>query len=220
MEILKRKLSQLNGNSEPGEIRLVFREIAKDLFKNYHILKGTQKYFFVNIEFYFCNKKHLDMITYPRRLDEGKWFFHQSGVDLTFRSVYSDYGKKMVDVDKDFYFGGILVREVMKADSDEVFDGPYKCEWELFDKFDAFTPTVNEIPIIVRNAKEIPLEPMTTVRKFSYTKEKLQKKYKELTENVFFGNPIITFDGFSKLIREELAYIIDKKKLKNLLEGQ
>ena len=108
----------------------------------------------------------------------------------------------------------------MKANSDDVFDGPYKCEWELFDKFDAFTPTVTEIPIIVRNAMEIPLEPMSTVRKFSYTKERLQKKYKELTENVFYGNPLITFDDFRKQIKEKLAYIIDKKKLKNLLEGQ
>ena len=114
MEFLKRKLSQLNGESDLGEIRLACHEIAEDLFKNYHILKGTQEYYFVNIEFYFCNKNHFDFITYPRRLDEGKWFFHQSGVDLTFRSVYSDYGTKMVDVNKDFHFGGILVREITK----------------------------------------------------------------------------------------------------------
>ena len=226
MENLRSKLSMLNGETSSLDVQKTFKEISKELFKNYHILRGTQEYYFINIEFYFFNKNHLDLITYPRQTKEGLWFFHQSGVDLTFRSDYSTYnGNQLaIDTNKDFYFGGILVREIMKKNSDEVFDGPFKCEWELFDKFNAFTPTIHEMPIIVHNTNEIAIEPIASSRHFSYANDadKIRKKFEELKKNCFCtGNLPLSLDSFSDFIREkEYAYKIKKEDLKSKLTSK
>lgn len=65
MASLKNKLASLNSESSKGDIQRLFQEIAADLLCNYHIRKGGQAYFFSEIEFYFCNRHHLDIITYP-----------------------------------------------------------------------------------------------------------------------------------------------------------
>ena len=216
MENLKRLLKQLDANSTEREIVSTFQEIAEMLFNGFHIVKGTQEYYFVDIEFYFCNKNHLDLITYPRQAEEGKWFFHQSGVDLTFESAYSTVSDFKVDTNIDFYYGGILVREVMKVNSKKVFDGPYKCEWELFDMFDAFNPTSREMPILVHNTNRIDIEPKPFPRCFSYNAERMEKKYKELQENVYFGNLPVSLETFRSFIKEKkYAYRISKGELKS-----
>ncbi len=218
MENIKRLLKQLDANSTEREIVSTFQEIAEMLFKGFHIVKGTQEYYFVDIEFYFCNKNHLDLITYPRQAEEGKWFFHQSGVDLTFESAYSTFGDCRVDTNKDFHYGGILVREVMKVNSKEVFDGPYKCEWELFDMFDAFNPTSKEMSIIVPNTSRFDIEPKSFPRCFSYNDERMKKKYKELQENVYYGNPPVSLEAFRSFINEKkYAYRISTDELKSNL---
>lgn len=217
MEILKKKLSMLNGESSMSKIKLAFDEIANDLFRNYHIKKGAQEYYFINIEFYFCNKNHLDIITYPRQLNEGLWFFHQSGIDLTFKSKYSSCNT-MVDVDKEFFFGGILIREIMEMNSGKVFDGPYKCEWELFDKFDAFNPSIHEMPVIVRNTNEIVIEPISSPRRFSYDDERMKRKHKELIQTNYGGKLLISPDSFCQFIREKkYAYRVSTDVLKSKL---
>ena len=196
MENLKRLLKQLGANSTEREIVSTFQEIAEMLLNEFHIVKGTQEYYFADIEFYFCNKNHLDLITYPRQAEEGKWFFHQSGVDLTFESAYSTFGDNRVDTNKDFHYGGILVREVMKVNSKEVFDGPYKCEWELFDMFD--------------------IEPKSFPRCFSYNDERMEKIYKELQETVYYGNLPVSLEAFCSFIKEEkYAYRISRDELKS-----
>ena len=216
MEKLKRLLKQLDANSTEGEIVSTFQEIAEMLFNGFHIVKGTQEYYFVDIEFYFCNKNHLDLITYPRQAEEGKWFFHQSGVDLTFDSAYSTFVDNKVDTNKDFHYGGILIRKVLKVNSQDVFDGPYKCEWELFDMFDAFNPTSREMSIIVHNTNRIDIEPKSFPRCFSYNDERMEKKYKELQETVYYGNPPVSLETFRSFIKEKkYAYRISKDELKS-----
>ena len=69
------KLSLLNSSSTDPEIRDAFKDIAGDLFRNYHIEKSGKSYSIANIEFYFCNPKHPDIITYPRSINAGRWFF-------------------------------------------------------------------------------------------------------------------------------------------------
>ena len=223
MEKLKQLLNVLDENSSKDEIVSTFNEIAETLMTGYHIEKGTQEYYFLDIEFYFCNKNHPDLITYPRIIKEGKWFFHQSGMDLTFNSIYTPHDgiKDTVDASKPFYFGGILVQKILKKDTLGLFNGPQKCVWELFDVFDALNPTSTEIPRIVRNKKEIGLTPKSHKRHFSYTNEKKKKKYKELTEMVFCGNPLPSFKDFSEYLNKEYAYQFFKKdelesELKNL----
>lgn len=49
MEIIS-KLSQLNCSSSEPEIRAAFKDIAEDLFRNYHIEKSGKTYSSVNME--------------------------------------------------------------------------------------------------------------------------------------------------------------------------
>ena len=93
------KLSLLNSSSTDPEIRDAFKDIAGDLFRNYHIEKSGKSYSIANIEFYFCNPKHPDIITYPRSINAGRWFFHQSGIDLTFKSSYTQFEDQVGVVD-------------------------------------------------------------------------------------------------------------------------
>ena len=135
----------------------------------------------MHIEFYFCNKNHLDIITYPRKLDAGKWFFHQSGVDLTFNSSYEGH-EKAINTSSDFYYGGILIRDIVKrSDMEKKYGGPYKCEWELFDFLEAFSPT-SQVPYLEKNSQSfgINIEEYKIKREFSYDGQKVRTKYNEL----------------------------------------
>lgn len=210
-------LKELLGNPFEGltkdEIQKKCAKIAKELFTNYHIEKHGKEYIFTELEFYFCSKNHPDLITYPRDMEEGRWFFHQSGIDLTFRSSYSRYNNQngIVDMDKDFSFGGILIRGIKNTKTLEEFDGPYKCEWELFDSFDAINIRSEEWPRLVGNKKTLEITPKPSKRHFSYSnnEEQMKKKFDELTQKVYIGKCPITFEKFWEFIKQEnLAYKI------------
>lgn len=223
MEQLKSLLSVLDANSTSKQVESIFNNVAEMLLNDYHIVKGDEEYYFVKIEFYFCNKNHLDLITYPRSVGEGKWFFHPSGIDLTFRSSFSPYhgDKTVVDVSKEFFFGGILVRDILKRNGNEFFCGPYKCEWELFDVFDAVSPNIYEIPRVVRNKEHLGLGMCSASRHFSYDDEKIEKKYEELTNKTFLGGMTTNEKEFYSYIKEKnYAYMIDRKALMQKLSGQ
>lgn len=219
-EHLKAKniLSYINTNVENGkdiDLQIKFQEIANCLFNNYHIQKGNQEYYFSKIEFYFCNNNHKDIITYPRNLSEGKWFFHQSGFDLTFESLYSLNENGKIDTSKEFYFGGILVREVVKKTAKcELLDGPYKCEWEIFDIFDALRPTTS-IPYIEQNKNlgfSLGREIKSCKRHFSYNDEKKTNKYKELINT--YSMIDITEQDFIDFLDKKYAYRISEDDLR------
>lgn len=142
MEDLLVMLSGFNKESTDSS----FEKIAKTLFGDYHIQKGTKTYELMEIEFYLFSERHKDIITYPRKNDKaGMWFFHMSGVDITFGTT-----------DKNVY-GGILIRSIIRTDEDEIYpiSGPMKCVEELFDYIHAVDGDVkNDIPRIVKNAKD------------------------------------------------------------------
>jgi hypothetical protein len=57
-----RQLMTLDADINTPEIELRFEQIAKMLFESFAIQKGEKKYLFKEIEFYFYNKNHRDMI--------------------------------------------------------------------------------------------------------------------------------------------------------------
>ena len=124
IEELKRLLSS-SGKSYKESYFDYFRRIAEILMNNCVISKGDNRYEIVEIEFYLFAPDHQDVITYPRELPAGQWFFHASGVDLTFRS-----DKKQ--------FGGILIRGVRNIGTGNVTLGPQNCVNLFWDKADAF----------------------------------------------------------------------------------
>ena len=136
----------LDGNC----IEKKFQHLASILLHDVAILKGNKKYRLTDIEFYFYCPTHQDIITYPRNSKAGEWFFHSSGVDLSFESNVpmrekASTGKLMPCLTSDSAFGGILIRGIKHIDcfsdhQEEKYklNGPMKVCEELFDKFDAF----------------------------------------------------------------------------------
>jgi len=133
-----------------SNIEKKFQDLASILLHNVVILKGNKKYKLTDIEFYFYCPTHQDIITYPRNSKAGEWFFHSSGVDLSFESNVpmrekASTGKLMPCLTSDSAFGGILIRGIKHigcfSDHQEEkykLNGPMKVCEELFDKFDAF----------------------------------------------------------------------------------
>ena len=136
---------------------LAFEDIATDLLTTCVIQKGNTTYRFTDIEFYLYHDGHKDIITYPRISPAGSWFFHSSGVDITFESdVYFPKHSKKPRLTTNAFFGGILIRGIEKivpAGKNEPFKGPMLSCDELFDQFDAFG-NVQNFP------KLVPCKPM------------------------------------------------------------
>jgi hypothetical protein len=177
-----------------------FEEIANLLFQEYHIKKGENTYEFLEIEFYYYTKGHEDIITHPRNEKSGRWFFHYSGVDITFESKCKDINCGFnTRQPNDDYFGGILIRSLLK-NGKELITGPQKCTWSLFDAFDAFELKQNELPIIKNETnKTIPVSNKTN-RFIPIEEDKAQQK---------FGN---NFNDFCKYYKEPYRYYIEHPK--------
>ena len=77
------------------------------------------------------------------------------------------------------------------------FDGPYKCEWELFDKFNALNPSASEMPKLATNTTPLSLTTIRTKRHFSYNSDMFEKKYSLLA-----------------------PYILDESVRKNMLSNE
>ena len=150
----------LDANKNTPEIESCFEQIAKMLFECFAIQKGEKKYLFKEIEFYFYNKNHRDIITHPRVSDSLCWYVNDfGGIDLNFESrikretKVNSKGKNVMKylLDDSAYFGGILIRKLAEKDSGEVLDGPWACA-ELFRTFDATCSDIyKDLPILVEH---------------------------------------------------------------------
>lgn len=135
IEQLTNKLN-LTGLPEDGKYDEYFSEIADLLMNHCLIRKGDNEYEIVEIEFYLFTPEHQDVITYPRKIGAGMWYFHQSGVDLTFNSDSTR-------------FGGILIKGICQIGKDsKTITGPVNCVNELWDEFNALNPKIGEYPAV------------------------------------------------------------------------
>ena len=181
-------LKSLNANSTSDEIKEVFKVIADKLFHNCHIVKGENIYDFLEIEFYFYSPNHKDLITYPRdSRKSGMWFFHMSGVDITFGTDAEEGGPPLM-------YGGILIRSIGKVQTQgdcskysEYICGPMKCVDELFDYIYAFNGNISreDIPYIEENEerKGISIESCRRYIPLLFEKDnekKIHSKFEEL----------------------------------------
>ena len=146
METLKFLLS----DTSKKDLQTLFQTVANELMCNHIIQKGERQYEIVEIEFYYYSPEHRDVITYPRDMQAGRWFFHPSGVDITFASqdVGSPQDGKFRY--KNAHFGGVLIRGLRRrSDDGKYIFGPLRCIDELWDNFDAFgILSANEYPIL------------------------------------------------------------------------
>ena len=158
-ELLKalESINELQGKSY-DEIKKKFDKIAEILLTKTKIVKGLQEYYITDIEFYLYCKGHEDIITYPRNCEAGMWFFHPSGVDITFKSSGITFSKEKETIkakipNNEAFFGGILLRgiELIKDDGEirKKLDGyPLNVCDELFDKFNAFA-LPRDFPVLI-----------------------------------------------------------------------
>ena len=152
------KLMTLDANMNTSGIEERFEQIAKMLFESFAIQKGEKKYLFKEIEFYFYNKNHRDIITHPRASKSLCWYVNDfGGIDLNFASNIkresraNSKGKSVEKyvLDDSAYFGGILIRQLISEDCCEVLNGPWACT-ELFRCYDA-TGVDHELPLLVEH---------------------------------------------------------------------
>lgn len=215
------KLFRIKEEQSEDKVKEQFGKIANMLFQDFHIEKERVCYDFLEIEFYFYSKEHPDFVTYPRNTKAGEWFFHMSGVDISFESKKEEREGKEVAV----FGGGILVRSILKKKEGEeaqVIAGPYKCVDELFDRFDAFDCELKNFPILKPNEKEQKgIEVTSCVRWIPpYTgkpdKEKVERKEKELSKR--YSEFESKKKVFEKLINEKYRYYrkdFESKSVKN-----
>ncbi len=153
-----RQLMTLDADINTPEIELRFEQIAKMLFECFAIQKGNTIYLFKEIEFYFYNKNHRDIITHPRESKPLCWYINDfGGIDLNFGSKIryekrlNSNGKKVEKsvLDDSAYFGGILIRQLISEDGCEILSGPLACA-ELFRCHNA-TGVDKEFPVLVDN---------------------------------------------------------------------
>ena len=148
----------LDANMNTSDIEERFEQIAKMLFECFAIQKGETMYLFKEIEFYFYNKNHRDIITHPRESKPLCWYINDfGGIDLNFGSKIryekrlNSNGKKVEKcvLDDSAYFGGILIRQLISEDGCEILSGPLACA-ELFRCHKA-TGVDKEFPVLVDN---------------------------------------------------------------------
>lgn len=226
---LKKALSrkQLDENISCKGLSKTFDEIAEILLNKIAIKKGDNEYWIKDIEFYLYTDEHRDISTYPRKCEAGRWFFHESGVDISFESHVKtnddEYGLFQPVLDKDAFFGGVLIRQIYPAGRSPedakkyYFDGPRKVEWELFDQFDAFTE-MQKLPYLVSRectTKKIYRYKRINVKPSKYTPAQkvrsiLQNNYNinRLPKDVWDISEEILVDAFSKYCEAEYRYTV------------
>lgn len=153
-----RDLMTLGANMNTSDIESRFDQIAKMLFECFVVQKEEKKYLFKEIEFYFYNKNHRDIITHPRVSKPLCWYVNDfGGIDLNFASSIkreprpNGKGKNVEKyvLDDSACFGGILIRKLISVDGIETLNGPLACA-ELFRCYDA-TGVDHESPLLVEH---------------------------------------------------------------------
>lgn len=194
------KDSLIKGRNNGG-YQKVFDDIAKILLNKVAICKGKKIFYIKDIEFYLYENNHRDIVTYPRICKAGQWFFHPSGIDISFESSVdvksNDYELFQPILREDAFFGGVLIRAIYPADKAPAdackynLDGPHKVEWALFDSFDAFNE-VTDFPHLIECEHKI--EYITKVRKNLKLKENDYRKKIETILNSYYENRLISKD--------------------------
>lgn len=100
-----------------------FKRIATELMNDWVLQVNAKRYRIAEVEFYFVSDKHPDPYTHkhPLQQEMGKWYFHGSGIDITFGN--------------NNYHGGILLRAIYDCDIKRYFYGPLNTVAEIFSNF-------------------------------------------------------------------------------------
>lgn len=160
---LKNKLDLSDMPKKSGAIFTYLKDIASLLMNECVISKGNASYEIIEIEFYLFTPDYPDVITYPRNCTAGQWFFHQSGVDLTFKTTSNQ-------------FGGILIRGLREVGENgkQIF-GPLNCAYRLWDVFNGLERVPSEYPVLQAHIFSTFEEPSAFTRWIPLKPEKVKE---------------------------------------------
>ena len=112
------------------------------------LVVNNKEFRFTEIEFYYYHKKiHEDNFTHEHKRKQGMWRAHNQGFDITFE------GNEISD-------GGILIRGIKQKSNNKYTNGPRRCIFQIFEKFN----NINGLPNIIK-FKYKPKEKLTTIYK-------------------------------------------------------
>jgi hypothetical protein len=187
LDDLKTRL-EMKGIEGENKITEEFSKIADILLQKVKIQKGDKKYLITEIEFYWYTNAHRDIITYPRKCPAGMWYFHSSGVDISFEShvtLPTDGDDKRPILDENARFGGILIRSI-KPDGwnyigkkGALTGHPLNVVDELFDHIDAFG-NPEELPKLIAEPHSAVIQDK---EREGLTKDTPENKVKKIVNN-------------------------------------
>lgn len=97
-----------------------FHRISDELMNNFQISAGNEEYRIAELEFYWHSTYHKDPYVHKneRQKTTSEWYFHGSGMDITFGNDES--------------YGGILIRAISDINTGEYYYGPIVCVSKIF----------------------------------------------------------------------------------------
>jgi hypothetical protein len=109
----------INFNVDVEKPNVDFKRIASEIMNDWILQIENKKYRITEIEFYLKHDEHNDGYTHGHELQRemGKWYFHGSGIDITFGNECS--------------YGGILIRAIYNLDTHKYVYGPIKVVTEV-----------------------------------------------------------------------------------------
>jgi hypothetical protein len=109
----------MNLEIDNENIEKSFNRIATDIMNNWILKAGDKSYRICELEFYYKSVSHQDPYIHGHELQKqmGKWYFHGSGLDLTFGNVEDP--------------GSILIRSIYNIDNQRYIYGPLNTASEL-----------------------------------------------------------------------------------------
>ena len=206
-----KELMTLNANMNTLEIESRFDHIAQILFSKFAVKKGGQIFMFKDIEFYFYNQNHKDIITHPRNSEALYWYVNDfGGIDINMSSnvgtnLTSD-NKEIYTLSDNDYFGGILIRQLIDKDNRKVTNGPWACA-ELFRCHNA-AGYDKDFPIIVEYDNGVVAVKRTTRINLLSTNQTVEKKVDNIL-SLYYKHPTRKdlYEAFTEFIKKPYRYV-------------
>ena len=205
---LKRLLT-IKADADSSLIEQRFEEISTLLLNHCCIKRGSKVFYIEEIEFYFYNSNHRDLITYPRSTKALQWYLNAfGGIDLTFDShvtTQNDGKKETFSLDERSAFGGILLRKF--SYENENINYPMNCAYKMFDILDAVSRP-EDYPILIEcEDRRKPIR--TKARTNIITKnDTVETKVKKILRNNSIINELTDkmLVDFGEFIKKEYKY--------------
>ncbi len=201
-------------STDPADL---FNRLADTLLNKCIIRVNGKVYRMLEIEFYLYSSTHKDLITYPREEKGGNWFFHQSGVDICFKSKCDRDGAHFSLAESN-QFGGILIRSILEIGNDlkyhkdlELVHGPMKCVDILFKSFGALDDNrcESQIPYIdecVLPEREIVMQTQRHIPVNGGVRNKIENILSSTYKTEKDKINEVDVESFAKYIEENTSY--------------